>query len=190
MSNFEEAFRVLIGHEGGYVNHPRDPGGETKYGITKRSYPHLSIRGLTLADAQGIYRNDFWNKIHGDDLPYGVAFELFDGAVNSGAGQAVRWMQRAAGVADDGLIGPVTLAAWNAADPVALAARYNGHRLQFYTDLRTWPTFGKGWARRVAGNLKAIEDQPRGPDMAAPAPPDGARAVAEWLLSLEPGETP
>lgn len=153
--SFDRAFEAVIGHEGGYVRDPRDPGGETKFGISKRSYPRENISGLTLARAKEIYRRDFWNKVRGDDLPYAVAVNLFDGAVNSGVGQAVRWLQRAAGVADDGIIGPITLRAALTADAEALAARFNGHRLQFMTDLSTWPTFGRGWARRVAANLIA-----------------------------------
>jgi lysozyme family protein len=155
MSDFDEAFRVLIGHEGGYVNHPKDPGGETKYGITKRTYPGEDIRNMTLARAKELYRRDFWNRVRGDDLPYPVAFQLFDGAVNSGVGNSVRWAQAAAEVATDGDFGPVTLAAIQAADPEGLLARYNGHRLKFMSDLSTWKTFGKGWARRIAGNLMA-----------------------------------
>lgn len=153
MTSFDKAFETLIGHEGGYVNHPSDPGGETKYGITKRTYPAVNIRTLTLDQAKAIYKRDFWDKVRGDELPYGVAFNLFDGAVNSGVTRSVMWMQSAAGVADDGKFGPITLGAILAADPDVLAARFNGYRLRFMTDLTTWPTFGRGWARRVAGNL-------------------------------------
>lgn len=157
---FDEAFEKLIGHEGGYVNHPRDPGGETKFGITKRSYPREDIRNLTLERAKQIYKRDFWDKVHGDDLPYVVAFNLFDGAVNSGPSRAIKWMQEAAGVAADGIIGPQSLAAFHEG-PEALAARYNGIRLRFMAGLSTWPTFGKGWARRIADNLMAITTESR-----------------------------
>lgn len=157
MSNFDTAFEALIGHEGGYVNHPKDPGGETKFGITKRTYPGEDIRNLTLDRAKAIYKRDFWDKVRGDEMPYPIAFNLFDGAVNSGAGNAIRWMQRAAGVADDGTLGPRSMAAILAMSPAALAARYNGQRLKFMADLGTWSTFGKGWARRVAGNLMALD---------------------------------
>lgn len=155
MSNFDDAFEALIGHEGGYVNHPKDPGGETKFGITKRSYPKEDIKGMTLERAKAIYKRDFWDKVRGDELPMPVAFNLFDGAVNSGPSQAIKWMQKAAGVDDDGKLGPITLAAFLAEEPLILAIRYNGHRLKFMTDLGTWPTFGKGWARRIAANLMA-----------------------------------
>lgn len=153
MTNFDLAFEAIIGHEGGYVNHPKDPGGETKFGITKRTYPSVNIRDLTLEEAKAIYKRDFWDRVRGDDLPFVVAVNLFDGAVNSGPSKAIMWLQQAAGVADDGKLGPITLAAVLAADPEVLAARFNGHRLKFMTDLSTWPTFGRGWARRIAANL-------------------------------------
>ena len=179
MPGFEQAFKKLIGHEGGYVNDPRDPGGETKYGISKRSYPNVDIRRLTLDGAKRIYRRDFWDRVHGDHLPYPVAFNLFDGAVNSGPAQSIRWMQRAAGVADDGIIGPNTLAAWAAADPNGLAARFNGHRLMFYTRLKGWRYYSKGWARRAAQNLLAVPLDVR------PDEPDSTRnEYAQWLEAM------
>lgn len=156
MTTFEKAFDRLIPHEGGYVNHPTDPGGETKYGISKRSYPHLDIAALTLAEARAIYQRDYWDRAQCDKLPPGVAFDVFDAAVNSGIGQAIRFLQRAVGVADDGVVGPMTLAAVRRRDAEAVQARFNGERLDFMTRLTTWDTFGKGWARRVAANLKGI----------------------------------
>jgi lysozyme family protein len=150
---FDRAFEILIGHEGGYVNHPSDPGGETKYGITKRTYPHLDIRNLTLDDAKAIYRADFWDKVRGDELPFRLGFNLFDGAVNSGPSRAIKWLQNAAGVAADGVFGPVTMAAVKRPG-VPIVARYNGERLAFLADLGTWDTFSEGWAKRVAKNLK------------------------------------
>ena len=155
--NFDAAFDKLVGHEGGYSNDPRDPGGETKFGISKRSYPHLDIHSLTLADAKTIYKRDFWGRAQCDKLHPDLAFDLFDGAVNSGIGQAIRWLQRAVGVADDGVVGPLTLASINREnDTSAIRARYNGHRLDFMTRLSTWDVFGKGWARRIASNLQSV----------------------------------
>lgn len=151
--NFDEAFEILIGHEGGYVNNPSDPGGETKYGVSKRSYPDVDIRNLTLDEAKAIYRKDYWNRLDSDSMPDSVRFDLFDTAVNSGPGTAGRLLQRAAGVAEDGSIGPLTVAAVNAMDPWEIRAKYNACRLHFMTDLSVWPTFGKGWARRIAANL-------------------------------------
>ena len=154
---FDQVFDKLISHEGGYVNDPHDPGGETKFGISKRSYPHLDIHSLTLADAKTIYRRDFWDRAQCDKLHPDLAFDLFDGAVNSGIGQAIRWLQRAVGVADDGVVGPLTLASINREnDTSAIRARYNGHRLDFMTRLSTWDVFGKGWARRIASNLQSV----------------------------------
>lgn len=92
IARFDAAFKALIDHEGGYVNHPKDPGGETKFGITKRSYPHLNIRDLTLDDARAIYRRDFWDRLQCDALPVAARFQVFDAAVNSGPGNAARSM--------------------------------------------------------------------------------------------------
>lgn len=152
--NFDLAFDRLIGHEGGYVNNPRDPGGETNWGISKRSYPHLNIRKLTREDARAIYRRDFWDRIKGDKLHDGVAFQVFDIAVNSGIETAVRMLQRAVQVADDGIWGPFSQRAADAMSESDTIMRLNAERLEFYSRLSTWPTFGKGWARRVVGNLR------------------------------------
>lgn len=154
--NFDQAFDALIGHEGGYVNNAADPGGETRYGISKRSYPALDIARLSLADAKAIYRRDFWDRAQCDKLPPGVAFDLFDAAVNSGIGQAIRFLQRAIGVADDGHVGPLTLATVARWEPEAVQARLSGQRLAFMTGLSTWDVFGKGWARRLAANLQKV----------------------------------
>lgn len=154
MSAFEQMVERVLSHEGGYVNHPSDPGGETKWGIAKRSYPHLDIRNLTRDAAKDIYRRDFWQRVKADELHPSVAFQAFDAAVNHGIGNAVRWLQRAAGVADDGAIGPISLAAIKKMEPIDLVVLFNAERLEFYTKLSTWPDFGRGWVRRVAGNLR------------------------------------
>lgn len=156
MTAYDRAFEMIIGHEGGYVNDPNDPGGETKYGISKRSYPREDIRSMTLDRAKAIYRRDYWDHVRGDELPEVVARNVFDGAVNSGVFASARWLQRALGVTDDGQIGPITLAAANAGSPDALAARYNGQRLDALTYMGNWSHFGRGWARRVAKNMKEI----------------------------------
>ena len=152
-TSFDASFDALIGHEGGYVNDPRDPGGETKFGISKRSYPDQDIAGLSLAQAKLIYRRDFWDRLRCDALPAPLRFQVFDAAVNSGPGTAVRWLQAALGVAQDGVFGAITMQRLVACDSQALLARFNGHRLYFMTTLSTWPTFSRGWARRVAANL-------------------------------------
>lgn len=153
--NFDQAFEKLLGHEGGYSNLAADPGGETNWGISKRSYPHLNIATLTEYDAKQIYRRDFWDKCHAEQLHGAVRFDVFDGAVNSGVSQSAQWLQRAAGVIDDGVIGPVTIGACSRFAGSVISARYNGQRLAFMTRLKTWPVFGAGWARRIADNLKA-----------------------------------
>lgn len=154
--NFEQAFQRVIGHEGGYVNNPRDPGGETKFGISKRAYPNLNIASLTLGDAKEIYRRDYWGKLQLDQVPETVRFDVFDTAVNSGVAASARILQRAAGVKDDGIIGPKSIAAIKAMNPQLLDKKFNGYRLMYLTDLKPWPDFSRGWVKRVATNL--IED--------------------------------
>ncbi len=151
--NFDTAFERLIGSEGGYTSGEGDPGGETNWGISKRTYPNLNILTLTRDAAKEIYRRDFWNRIHADELYDGVAFQAFDFAVNSGIGTAVRYLQRAIGVADDGYWGPVTRAAAAAASESDTIMRLNGLRLDFMTRLSNWPNASRGWSRRIAQNL-------------------------------------
>ena len=153
MGMFDYFIERVLTHEGGYVNDPRDPGQETRWGISKRAYPQVDIRNLTRAQAVDIYRRDFWQRVRGDELPREFAFQALDAAVNHGIGNAVRWIQRAAGVADDGVIGPVTLAAVQRAQAADLVLRFNAERLRFYAKLTTFSTFGRGWVNRVAGNL-------------------------------------
>jgi len=145
--------RVLM-HEGGYVNNPRDPGGETNWGVSKRSYPLLSIASLTRQDAIGIYRRDYWNKMQCDKMPAALAFQVLDAAINHGRGNATRWLQRIVGVAEDGIIGPLTMAAIEQADALGLVFSFNSERLRFYASLSTFGVFGRGWIRRVAINLQ------------------------------------
>ena len=156
--NFDTAFDRLLGHEGTYSNDPADPGGETMWGISKRAYPDRDIASLTRDEAKYIYLHDFWNKIHANELPGAVAFQVFDFAVNSGIGTAVRYLQRALKVADDGYWGPITRAAAAQTPEADLLLRFNALRLDYYTRLSTWPSFGKGWARRIAQNLLYAAD--------------------------------
>lgn len=152
--NFDLAFDRLMGHEGGYVNDPNDPGGETKWGISKRSYPDLDIAGLTREDARAIYRRDFWERIHADEIYDGVAFQAFDFAVNSGIETSVRALQRAVGAAPDGFWGPKTRAAVAAMSESDVIMLFVAERIDFWTRLSTWPSFGRGWARRAATDLR------------------------------------
>lgn len=152
--SFDTCFDRLIGHEGGYVNHPKDPGGETHWGISKRAYPDVNIKTLTREGARVMYERDFWTRIHGNELADGVAWQVFDFAVNSGIETAIRYLQRAIGVADDGHWGPISRQTAAALDESDIILRFVAERLDFYTRLSTWPTFGKGWARRCADNLR------------------------------------
>ena len=151
--NYDDAFERVIGHERGYVDDPDDPGGETKYGISKRSYPGEDIAGLTLDRAMEIYKRDYWDLCRCDELPDGVDFLVFDAAVNSGVHRSVQWLQEAVGATMDGVLGPRTLAAVASLSSFLVAARLCGVRLGFMADLDTWEHFGRGWARRIAKNL-------------------------------------
>lgn len=154
MGDFDLSFDRLLGHEGGYVNNPADPGGETNWGISKRSYPQLDIKKLTRNQAKEIYRRDFWDRINAGTLHDGVAHQLFDFAVNSGIETSVRYFQRALGVADDGHWGPVSQRAADAMTETDQIMLLNAERLDFMTRLRNWPDASRGWARRIAGNLR------------------------------------
>lgn len=151
---FTEAIERVLGHEGGYVNDPSDPGGETKWGISKRSYPNLNIAELTREDAIAIYYRDFWQPIAHLTSGMAVAYQLLDFAVNSGMGTARRALQRALGVAPDGIIGPITRTALERANESDVVMRLLAERLEFMASLSNWPQHGRGWARRIARNLR------------------------------------
>ena len=155
--NFDAAFDVLLKHEGGYVNHPSDPGGATNMGITEAVARRVGYRGsmqdLPVELAKRIYHEDYWNAVRAEQLPPAVRYAVFDAAVNSGPAQSVRWLQRALGVTDDGVIGPQTLSAANQANPDALRARLVAQRLRFMTNLDTFGDFGRGWTRRCCDIL-------------------------------------
>lgn len=146
---FPVALDLIFVHEGGYVNHPQDPGGETKYGISKRAYPKEDIKNLTKTRAGFLYRRDYWDRCRCDSLPFPLAVMLFDEAVNAGPGAAIPRFQRAIGVADDGIIGPITLR--EAQLDVALSLdTYRQLREQFYRRLSKFPVFGRGWLNRLS----------------------------------------
>jgi len=156
--NFEKALEAVLHHEGGFVNHPSDPGGMTNLGCTKKVWEEwvghavdeATMRGLKPADVAPLYKARYWDKIHGDELPAGVDYVVFDAAINSGPGRAAKWLQEAVGVTADGAIGPGTLKAVAAKNPAEVVAAYQAKRLSFLQALPTWGTFGKGWGRRVA----------------------------------------
>jgi lysozyme family protein len=160
MSRFEiSADRVLSDViEGGWSDHPKDPGGATMRGVTLavarkhfgHDYTKDDLRSITHSDAKEIYYLGYWKVIKGNDLPKGIDFFVFDGAINSGPGQSVRWLQRSLGVADDGSLGPITLNAvytWD--DDASLIRRMKKRRMKFLRNLATWPDFGGGWTNRV-----------------------------------------
>lgn len=148
----------VLRHEGGYVDHPREPGGCTNFGITRRTLEGWrreptacdAVRALRVDEARAIYRAHYWNAVHGDELPAGIDLAVFDAAVNSGRRRAALWLQEALGVATDGAIGPKTLRAARATnDRAALIGRICDIRLAFLRGLDTWSDFGRGWSRRV-----------------------------------------
>lgn len=155
--NFEKALAAVLHHEGGFVNHPDDPGGMTNLGCTKKVWEEWvghevdekAMRSLTAEMVGPMYKRKYWDKVQGDDLPAGVDYCCFDAAVNSGAGRAAKWLQGVVGVDADGAIGPKTMKAVKEFDAKTLIEDYSKRRLSFLSDLPTWGTFGKGWGRRV-----------------------------------------
>jgi lysozyme family protein len=151
---FDEAFHELLGHEGGYSDHPDDPGGETMWGVTeavaKANGYYGPMKDLPVDFAKAIYKKDYWDKVRADAMPEFIRYALFDAAVNSGPEQAIQWLQRTVGETVDGKLGPKTLAAVAKADPEAVEARMLGYRLLFMTDLKNWRSFNRGWAKRIA----------------------------------------
>ena len=152
--NFDQAFTTLLKHEGGFVDHPDDPGGKTRYGITEAVAREAGYRGdmreLPIDLAKRIYKDRYWDAVRAEELPEAVRYAVFDAAVNSGPRQAILWLQRAVGTRDDGIIGQQTLAAVRAADPERLLRLVLAQRLRFMTGLPSWAAFGRGWARRIA----------------------------------------
>ena len=153
--NYAQALRQVLKYEGGYVDHPQDPGGPTNKGITQAVYdawqkknglPTQSVRNISDAAVAAIYKQQYWDAISGDDLPSGIDFAVFDYAVNSGVSRAAKTLQAVVGVTQDGQIGPQTIQA--AKDYVAMAV--TNKRLAFMQSLSIWSTFGKGWAARIA----------------------------------------
>jgi len=157
--NFDQAFDRLIKNEGGYSNNEKDPGGETNWGISKRSYPNLDIKALTRNEAKAIYLKDFWQRGNMEEYDHAISFQVFDIAVNSGIETALRMLQKAIGVADDGHIGPITIAAINSKTPSKVIISLIAERLEFWRKLSIWSQFGKGWTGRAVQDLRyAVED--------------------------------
>jgi lysozyme family protein len=156
-SRFHHAVELVMRHEGGFVHHPRDPGGATKFGITRETLSQATgrpvsvedVRALTRAEAVTVYQGLYWDVVRADELPPGLDLAVFDLAVNSGPVRAVRMLQTVLGVAADGIVGPVTLSAAWQADPTETIRRLTRARLGFLGRLAAWPVFGRGWRRRV-----------------------------------------
>ena len=158
--DFPTAFDLLITHEGGYANRPLsdDPGGATMYGVTEATARANGYKGdmrdFTLAMSKDIYKAKFWDACQCDSMPPALRYPLFDAAVNSGPGQAIKWLQSAVGVKADGVMGPMTRQAVNVAPPMVVRQQMIGKRLRFMTDLKNWAPNAKGWARRIAAILE------------------------------------
>jgi lysozyme family protein len=188
--NADMAIRKILEHEGGYVNHPDDPGGATNKGITiatfrryiKRDGTIADLKALTTQQAVDVYKAQYWDKVRADDLPSGVDYTVADFAVNSGPSRAAKYLQAALGVTQDGAIGPQTIAAAQAASAKPLINIINSNRLAFMKRIRggkLWKTFGRGWQRRVdavrSTSLALVDSAP-----VAVIPP----APVHWLTTL------
>lgn len=170
MTRAEECIPRILKHEGGYVDHPRDPGGATNKGITLATFRRYikpggskaDLRALTTEQAVIVYKRQYWDRVIGDLLPVGVDYAVADFAVNSGPFRAARYLQAVVGATQDGRIGPKTLAAVRGLDPAAVVSELCDRRMAFLRGLRTWGTFGRGWTRRVDDvRAMALADQRR-----------------------------
>lgn len=163
---YDKSFDRVFKNEGGFQADPKDRGnwttgrigeGElvgTKFGLAAMTYPHLDIKNLTREDAKAIYKRDWWDKLGMDKFRPAMQYQMFDAAINHGMHNATEMLQRAAGAKDDGIIGPKTRAAVASVELNDLLMLFLAERLEFMTVIRTWPRYGKGWARRIAHNLK------------------------------------
>lgn len=159
-NNFDKCLQTVLRYEGGKVDDPRDPGGRTAYGITQNTYnawrgkPGKDVWTITQDEVAAIYKQNYWDKISGDDLPDGVDIATFDFAVNSGVSRAAKYLQSTVGVTQDGVIGPKTVLACK----TYVANQLTDKRLGFLKGLPTWSTFGRGWANRVNDIYAVVRD--------------------------------
>lgn len=166
---FDICFQMVIKHEGGFVAHPSDPGGITNLGVTKAAWEEYlgkevteqDMRDLTVETVKPFYRKNYWDRVRGDDLPPGVDYAVFDFAVNSGVARASRMLQECAGVTKDGSIGPKTVEAVKARNAAELAQEVCDKRLEFLQSLPHFPTFARGWTRRVLEVAKTAAELSR-----------------------------
>jgi lysozyme family protein len=156
--NFDDALKAILKHEGGFVNHPKDPGGMTNLGVTKKVWEawvgkavdEKEMRALTPEVVGPMYKKKYWDAVKADEMSEGLDYLMFDFAVNAGPRRAIKTMQKAIGTTPDGAIGPKTMAALKAANQSELVAKFSAEKEAFYRSLPTFTTFGKGWLRRVA----------------------------------------
>jgi lysozyme family protein len=195
--NFERALSLVLKHEGGFVNHPSDPGGATNKGVTIGTYrQYVNPRGTVadlkkITDAQlaKVYRDHYWNAVRGDDLPDGLDYAVFDYAVNSGPARAAKHLQFVLGVAQDGKIGPATLKAANSQPAADVIKALCAKRMSFLRALKTWKTFGKGWTNRVDG-VRAValqmaaQNGPRNEANSSPAKLERKPSSGNWLAAI------
>ncbi|MDZ5453243.1 glycoside hydrolase family 108 protein [Labrys sp. ZIDIC5] len=178
-----QTIKLVFGSEGGYANHPRDPGGATKYGITaatlgaarrlgRKATPD-EVKRLTLAEAAGILDRQYAQPLRYRELPAGLDYALFDYAVNSGPAQAVKTLQRLLAVEADGILGVKTLEAIRRHEVTDLIDELQDARLRFLRGLKTWPTFGKGWSARTTHVRETALLMANGVATAIPPPPIG-----------------
>jgi len=164
--NWDKCFDLVIVNEGGYVDNPADPGGATNWGCTKAVWEQYighevskeDIRNLTKEDVKPLYKRNYWDAIHGDALPSGLDYCLFDCAINSGVGRAAKFIQEIVGVFADGAIGNNTVTAINQMNTVTMINEFSDKRQAFLETLKTFPVFGKGWTKRVTEvRIKSLE---------------------------------
>lgn len=194
--SYPEAIKAVLLHEGGYVNHPKDPGGATNFGVTQAVYDGFRkrhgqspapVKNIQNREVQEIYRLQYWNTVRGDELPAGIDYCVFDFAVNSGPSRAIKYLQTALGVKSDGLIGLVTIQAAKEAFAHDVIQTICNNRLAFLKALKTWPTFGKGWGRRVEGvrKLSHLLDA-KAPEKPVEPPPVGTAPMAPPVAKPAP----
>lgn len=208
--NFEIATKWMLAHEGGYVNHPKDPGGATNLGVIQRTYDHYrrrkglatrSVRAITADEVAEIYKSQYWDAVRGDELPSGVDYAVYDFAVNSGPKRALEELQRVVGAKVDGIVGMETVGLTNAADPFAVIEALCNRRIAFMKRIKhrqtgalLWKTFGRGWQARVDGVLSGAITLARGSKAEAENLPDpvsseGGKAIESERESITESTT-